>query len=103
MLGGVLDIHRGTIYDKIDWVFYRAIRNLPCIVVMWFLKGKILVCRRAYGNFRRVNLETLAEPVCEHLRTHEVGGDFDEDGRMLRLVRCLKCGLLIREYLPAVN
>ena len=47
-------------------------------------------------------METLAEPICQHERTREIGEDFDQEGRLLRLVRCVKCGLLIREYLPTV-
>jgi len=39
---------------------------------------------------------------CGHERIREIGQDFDEDGRLLRLVRCQKCGLLMREYLPAL-
>ena len=37
--------------------------------------------------------------VCEHGEVHEVGQDFDTDGRLLRLIRCQRCGLLMREYL----
>lgn len=39
---------------------------------------------------------------CKHDRSREIGQDFDEDGRLLRLVRCQKCGLLMREYLPSL-
>ena len=39
---------------------------------------------------------------CKHERNREIGQDFDKDGRLLRLVRCQKCGLLMREYLPAL-
>jgi hypothetical protein len=40
--------------------------------------------------------------ACRHERSREIGQDFDKDGRLLRLVRCQKCGLLMREYLPAL-
>jgi len=40
--------------------------------------------------------------ACNHDRQREVGEDFDKDGRLLRLLRCLKCGLISREYLPAL-
>ncbi len=40
--------------------------------------------------------------ACTHERSREIGQDFDKDGRLLRLVRCQKCGLLMREYLPAL-
>jgi hypothetical protein len=45
----------------------------------------------------------LAEPEeCLHNNVHEIGTDFDKDGMLLRLVRCQKCGLLMRQYLPMV-
>lgn len=40
--------------------------------------------------------------TCQHSRVREIGQDFDEDGRLLRLVRCRKCGLLMRDYLPVL-
>ena len=40
--------------------------------------------------------------TCKHDHQREVGHAFDKDGRFLRLVRCLKCGLISREYLPAL-
>jgi len=40
--------------------------------------------------------------ACKHERNREIGQDFDEDGRLLRLIRCQKCGLLMREYLPSL-
>ncbi len=54
------------------------------------------------GPYARVNLDTLADPICQHEWTREIGEDFDQDGRLLRLVRCLKCDLLIHQYLPTV-
>ncbi len=36
--------------------------------------------------------------TCQHVQVHEIGEDFDQDGKMLRLARCITCGLLIREY-----
>jgi len=40
--------------------------------------------------------------TCKHMDLHEIGCDFDKDGMLLRLIRCQKCGLLMREYLPTV-
>jgi hypothetical protein len=48
----------------------------------------------------RVKLENVASNECKHMRLSEIGEDFDRDGRPIRLVRCQKCGLLIRELLP---
>ena len=45
-------------------------------------------------------METLAYPACKHVRLSEIGEDFDQDGRLIRLVRCQKCELLIREPIP---
>lgn len=39
---------------------------------------------------------------CQHGKVREIGQDFDKDGRLLRLVRCQICGLLMREYLPSL-
>ena len=45
-------------------------------------------------------METLARTAeCEHGSLKEIGEDFDQDGTLIRLVRCQRCGLLIREYL----
>jgi len=46
-------------------------------------------------------LQTLVDskPECEHTQVREVGQDFDQDGRLIRLVRCLHCGLLMERYL----
>ena len=38
--------------------------------------------------------------TCRHQRRREVGHHLDEGGRFLRLVRCQKCGLLLRELIP---
>ena len=48
-----------------------------------------------------VNRTAELEPteVCQHSAVHEIGQDFDKDGMLLRLVRCQKCGLLMRQYL----
>jgi len=37
---------------------------------------------------------------CHHNRIREIGQDYDKDGNALRLIRCQRCGLLMREYLP---
>ena len=46
--------------------------------------------------------ERRSTSECKHDRSREIGQDFDEEGRLLRLVRCQKCGLLMREYLPSL-
>jgi len=43
-----------------------------------------------------------AATICQHNRVREIGQDFDKDGRLLRLERCQRCGLLMREYLPSL-
>jgi len=43
-----------------------------------------------------------ATEVCQHTEVHEIGCDFDKDGMLLRLIRCQKCGLLMRQYLPTI-
>jgi len=40
--------------------------------------------------------------TCGHDRRLEVGHHFDEDGRFLKLLRCQRCGLIMREYLPTL-
>ena len=44
--------------------------------------------------------ELVAPEICQHNEVHEIGTDFDKEGMLLRLVRCQKCGLLMRQYLP---
>jgi len=58
-----------------------------------------LVVRRGSVN-RAAELEPTE--ACAHSVVHEIGQDFDKDGMLLRLVRCQKCGLLMRQYLPTV-
>ena len=41
--------------------------------------------------------------TCLHKEVHEIGRDYDKDGNSVRLVRCQRCGLLLREYLPILN
>ncbi len=40
---------------------------------------------------------------CQHRQVHEIGEDFDKEGRLLRLARCQRCGLLMHEYLPMLQ
>ncbi|MGA2625777.1 MAG: hypothetical protein ABSF63_01790 [Candidatus Bathyarchaeia archaeon] len=58
-----------------------------------------LIVRRGNVN-QAAELEALE--TCQHSRVHEIGQDFDKDGMLLRLIRCQKCGLLMRQYLPTV-
>ncbi len=44
-------------------------------------------------------LESVTMDPCRHIQVREIGEDFDKDGRLLRLIRCERCGLLMREYL----
>ena len=39
---------------------------------------------------------------CRHIGVREIGQDYDKDGNAVRLIRCQRCGLLMREYLPSV-
>jgi len=48
----------------------------------------------------RTKLETITVNVCQHRQVREIGEDFDKEGRLLRLMRCQRCGLIMREYLP---
>ncbi len=49
-----------------------------------------------------LSLETVIVNKCQHYKVREIGEDFDKEGRLLRLVRCQGCGLLIREYLASL-
>ena len=53
-----------------------------------------------YGIEIEKSMQSLILEDCQHTSVHEIGEDFDKEGRLLRLVRCAKCGLLMREYLP---
>jgi len=50
----------------------------------------------------RTQLPPLILQSCQHERVQEILEDFDENGKMLMLVRCIRCGLLIREYVHAI-
>ena len=39
---------------------------------------------------------------CPHNGVREIGQDYDMDGNPLRLIRCQRCGLLMREYLSLI-
>jgi hypothetical protein len=44
-------------------------------------------------------LVTVVDPsTCDHLDTHEIGKDLDREGRLISLLRCQNCGLLMRRY-----
>ncbi|MGP8068347.1 MAG: hypothetical protein ACLP5V_00505 [Candidatus Bathyarchaeia archaeon] len=43
-----------------------------------------------------------APESCRHREIHQTGYGFDKDGMFSRLVRCKRCGLLMRQYLPMV-
>ena len=46
------------------------------------------------------SLSRMKRRPCRHIGVHEIGQDYDMDGNHVRLVRCQRCGLLMREYLP---
>jgi len=63
----------------------------------------------AYCLIEKIEMQSLIlkhkRPVdfaCQHEQVHEIGEDFDQDGKMMRLVRCITCGLLIREYVHTI-
>jgi hypothetical protein len=43
-------------------------------------------------------MQSLVLDSCEHKKVHEIGEDFDHRGRMLKMVRCTSCGLLMRVF-----
>jgi hypothetical protein len=50
----------------------------------------------------RLKRQRVSEKVrdCVHKEVHEIGLDIDKAGKLLRIERCQRCGLLMREYLP---
>lgn len=50
-----------------------------------------------------VSMGNLTLRKCLHSEVHEIGQDCDEDEKLLRLIRCQRCSLLMCEYLPIVN
>ncbi len=36
--------------------------------------------------------------TCHHFDVHEIGRDLDREGRLISLLRCQNCGLLMRRY-----
>jgi hypothetical protein len=39
--------------------------------------------------------------VCQHDDVHEIGQDYDKHDNPVILLRCQRCGLLMRETLPS--
>jgi hypothetical protein len=60
------------------------------------------MARTVYSTNASRSLENARVNLCEHEQVNEIGEDFDKDGRLLRLVRCRQCGLLMRIYIPSV-
>ena len=58
--------------------------------------SRVIVGRRASN----APADLSAAETCAHNNVHEIGTDFDKEGMLLRLVRCQKCGLVMRQYLP---
>jgi len=54
------------------------------------------------GKVPRSVTELEPSETCQHARINEIGVDFDKDEMLLRLVRCQRCGLLIRQYLSMI-
>ncbi len=52
-----------------------------------------------FFTLRSPKLQTITVNVCQHSEVREIGQDFDKDGKLLRLIRCQGCGLLLREYI----
>jgi len=47
------------------------------------------------------NMEAVTVTIkeCQHERVRQIAEDFDKDGKLLRLIRCQGCDLLMREYI----
>jgi hypothetical protein len=43
-------------------------------------------------------MQSLTLNSCQHKQVHEIGKDFDKHGRILKIVRRKRCGLLIRAF-----
>ena len=73
--------------------------SIPCV------RGTVDTAEIHSFTWVSPNLEAVTITVneCQHRRIHELGEDFDEDGRLLRLITCQACGLLMREYLVQVS
>ena len=82
------------------WMTYGIFRqSIPCV------RGTVDTAEIHSFTWVSPNLETVTVTIneCQHRHVHEIGEDFDEDGRLLRLIRCQGCGLLMREYFIEVS
>ena len=55
-----------------------------------------------YSAGRLENSIDARADMCRHIQVHKIGEDLDMDGKLLKLVRCARCGLLMRTYLAHV-
>ena len=55
-----------------------------------------------YSASRLISSIDSKSDVCRHRQVHKIGEDLDMDGKLLKLVRCARCGLLMRTYLAYV-
>ena len=55
-----------------------------------------------YSAGRLENSIDARADMCRHMQVHKIGEDLDMDGKLLKLVRCARCGLLMRTYLAHV-
>ena len=60
------------------------------------------VIRLVYSAGRLENSIDARAGMCRHIQVHKIGEDLDMDGKLLKLVRCARCGLLMRTYLAHV-
>lgn len=81
------------------WLWPRAVHDLAAFKALGNVAGPPArnVLADASPYFEAMEVDT-----CQHSKLHEIGQDFDKDGRLLRLNRCQQCGLLMREYLPMI-
>ena len=89
-------LHDNGRYQKWNYDTRHEKPVLRVITGKWTGLSKLIVKREPLNS----TVQFLAPETCPHETVHEIGTDFDKDGMLLRLIRCQKCGLLMRQYLP---
>jgi len=75
-----------------------SIQGFECGLSKCSIKTRLHNCCPRLKDMQSLILKTRNQ--CRHNRVREIGQDYDRDENPVRLVRCQRCGLLMRETLP---
>jgi hypothetical protein len=82
-------------------IIFLFIQRFECVLSKCSIKARHSIV--ALGLKDMQSLIGKKNHPCHHYRIREIGQDYDKDGNTLRLIRCQRCGLLMREYLSMLH